>query len=85
MADVFGRPITASAVNESSARGAALIALRDSGLLDHSGVRSAPLGQVYEPRRNYHERHLEARWRQQILYDREVGPHGANLLARQTR
>jgi hypothetical protein len=33
----------------------------------------------------YHERHLAARHRQQMLYDREVGPNGVNLLARQTR
>jgi len=85
LADAFGRPIVSSAVEESSARGAALVALRDAGIVNRTHLRNAPLSQVYEPRPAFHERHLDGLWRQQSFYDREVGQQGVNLLARQTR
>lgn len=85
LADAFGRPIVSSAVEESSARGAALVALRDAGIVDLTHLRDAPLGTVYRPRPALHERHRDGIWRQQALYEREIGPQGINLLARQTR
>jgi gluconokinase len=83
MADVFGQPLIASSASEASLRGSALVALRDAGAID---VLPRPDGgQVFAPRADRHERHLAARRLQQTLYDREVGPRGVNLLARQTR
>jgi gluconokinase len=65
-ADVLGRPVTASAVSEGSARGAALHALERLG----ADPEPAPLGQTYEPDQERTELHAEARERQRELYDR---------------
>lgn len=47
LANVLGRPVTASAVPESSARGAAMLALERLGLTP----AEPPLGETYEPAR----------------------------------
>lgn len=83
MADAFGQPLIASTIHEASLRGAALVALRDSGAIPE--LPRSEAGTSYRPRPDCHERHLEARRRQQELYEREIGPRGVNLLARQTR
>jgi gluconokinase len=83
MSDAFGRPLVASNVTEASLRGAALVALRDSGAI--AALPGPDPGRAFSPRPDHHEKHLAARHRQQTLYDREVGPRGVNLLARQTR
>jgi sugar (pentulose or hexulose) kinase len=83
MADVIGQPVMASPIQEASLRGAALMALRDSGVIDRLPRASA--GTTFSPRHDRHQRHLAARREQQILYEREIGPRGVNLLARQTR
>ncbi len=83
MADAFGQPLIASNAIEASLRGAALVALRDSGAIDE--LPGPGGGREFRPRVDRHERHLEARRLQETLYDREVGPRGVNLLARQTR
>jgi len=83
MADAFGQPLVMSTATEASLRGAALIALRDNGLI--AELPRVTGGRSFEPRPEHHERHLAARRQQQTLYEREVGPRGANLLARQTR
>lgn len=85
MADALGTPVVTTTVTEASLTGAARVGLREIGVLSDADLsRGADVG-LYEPRVEAHERHLEARWRQQLLYDREIGAGGANLLARQTR
>jgi len=65
-ADVLGRPVTASGVEEGSARGAALHALGRLG----ADPDPAPLGRLYEPDRARTEVYAEARERQRELYRR---------------
>jgi gluconokinase len=65
-ADVLGRPVTASAVGEGSARGAAVYALERLGL----EAASAPLGETYEPDPERTEIYAAARERQRELYER---------------
>jgi gluconokinase len=64
VADVLGRPLTASAVEEGSARGAAVAALERLG----ADPAEAPLGRVFEPRPERTEAYLAARERQRRLY-----------------
>ena len=68
MADAIGRPLGLSAVEETAARGAALLALESLGVLPQ--LESAPLllGETFHPRAEYHARHREARARQDALY-----------------
>ena len=63
-ADVLGRPVTASAVPEGSARGAAVHVLERLG----AEPESAPLGPMYEPRPERTEIYAAARERQRELY-----------------
>jgi gluconokinase len=65
-ADVLGRPVTASAVAEASARGAAVHALERLGATPDE----APLGRTYEPDPGRGEIYAAARERQRDLYDR---------------
>lgn len=69
LADVLGHPITASAVTEASSRGAALLALEASGVLEDLSAADAPMGQTYEPDPANRDRYREAMHRQQDLYD----------------
>ena len=69
-ADVLGRPVTASAVSEGSARGAAVHALERLG----ADPEPAPLGQTYEPDLERTELHATARERQRELYSRLFSP-----------
>jgi gluconokinase len=85
VADVTGNRVVASAVEEASLRGAALIALRDIGVIESDTIARAPVGVAYEPRRERFELYRAEIARQQQLYEREVGQDGVNLLARQTR
>jgi gluconokinase len=64
VADVLGRPITASGVEEGSLRGAAVAALERLG--EQPG--GAPLGRVFEPRPERTETYRLARERQRNLY-----------------
>ena len=66
LADVLGRPLTASGVEEGSARGAAVAALERLG--EEPG--EAPLGRVFEPRLDRTEVYRSARERQRDLYER---------------
>jgi gluconokinase len=65
-ADVLNRSVTASAVPEGSARGAAVYAL------EHLGAEPdpAPLGRTYEPDPRRAEIYAAARERQRDLYRR---------------
>jgi gluconokinase len=65
-ADVLERPVTASAVAEGSARGAAVHALERLG----SQLAPAPLGKEYEPDLRRAEVYRAARERQRDLYNR---------------
>jgi gluconokinase len=65
-ADALGRPVTASAVQEGSARGAAVYALERLGI----EASPAPLGRRYEPDSEATEAYLAARLRQRGLYER---------------
>jgi gluconokinase len=65
-ADVLSRPVTASAVAEGSARGAAVHALERLG----ARPDPAPLGATYEPDPERAELHAAARERQRQLYRR---------------
>jgi gluconokinase len=67
LADVLGRPLHASAVRESSARGAAVLALERLG----ERPEPAPLGRRFEPRPERTAVYAKARERQRRL--REVG------------
>lgn len=85
MADAIGAEIVTSSVSEASLRGAALIASRDIGMLADTELRETmPDGTAY-PDDDAHQVHLRARRLQRTLYEREIGPDGVNLLARQTR
>jgi len=64
VADVLGRPVTASAVAEGSARGAAVATLERLG----ETSPEAPLGRVFEPRPDRATIHAAARERQRRLY-----------------
>ena len=65
LADVLGRPVAASAVSESSARGAAVVALERLG----KTAAPAPVGRVFEPRADRSAAYAAARGRQRRLYD----------------
>ena len=65
LADVLERPLTLSATEEASARGAAIVALERLGLTP----RPAPLGPTFEPRPEHTEAHRAARERQRRLYE----------------
>jgi gluconokinase len=65
LADVLGLPVTLSAVEEPSARGAALVALERLG----ETPLPAPLGATFEPRPERAAAHRAARERQQRLYE----------------
>jgi gluconokinase len=65
-ADVLDRPVTASAVAEGSARGAAVYVLERLG----ATPEKAPLGRVHEPDRERTEIYGAARDRQRELYRR---------------
>ncbi|MCP9485657.1 MAG: FGGY-family carbohydrate kinase [Gaiellaceae bacterium MAG52_C11] len=63
LADVLERPVTLSAVDEASARGAAVLALERLGVASPP----APLGRRFEPRPERFEEHRAARERQRLL------------------
>jgi gluconokinase len=65
VADVLGRPVRMSAVEEASARGAAVLALERLG----EAPEPAPLGDALEQREERTTIYLSARGRQRALYD----------------
>ena len=67
-ADVLGRPVTASAVVEATARGVALLALRSLGVIRTLDAIAAPLGDTYQPDMTAHTHYQRAAQRQQTLY-----------------
>ncbi len=67
-ADVLGRPVTASAVVEATARGVALLMLRNLGVIRTLDAIAAPLGETYQPDMIAHLVYQRAAQRQQTLY-----------------
>jgi gluconokinase len=65
MADALDRPVTESAVEEASLRGAAVAALERTGY----EAAEAPLGKVFESHEGRAEEYRSARERQQRLYE----------------
>jgi gluconokinase len=65
MADALDRPVTESAVEEASLRGAAVAALERTGY----EAAEAPLGKVFEPHEGRAEAYRSARERQRRLYE----------------
>jgi gluconokinase len=65
LADVLGRPVTVSGVEEASARGAAVVALERLG----ESPAAAPLGRRFEPRPERTRVYEAARERQRALYE----------------
>jgi gluconokinase len=68
LADVLGCTLEVSAVDEGSARGAAMMALERAGL----PVPRAPVAKVVEPRPDRYEIHLAARAEQQEMKSEEL-------------
>jgi gluconokinase len=68
MADVIGVPVAASAVQEASSRGAALLALKAFGMIEEFDDCSIPLGEVFEPDAMKRELYLRGRHRQEKFY-----------------
>jgi len=70
MTDVLGRPITVSAVEEATCRGAALLALEAMGHVRDLAALSAPVGRTFEPRAENTRIYAAATKRQEDLYQR---------------
>ena len=64
-ADALARPVTVSAVEEASLRGAAVATLERLG---HEAA-AAPVGEVFRPRPDRADAYRSARERQQQLYE----------------
>lgn len=69
IADALGRPLLLSGVQEASSRGAALLALEASGLLEGVEDKAAPMLETFEPDMERHARYLAAGKRQQKYYE----------------
>lgn len=74
IADTLGRPLYASAIDEPSGRGAALLALEALGLLDEIAALPLEYSHIYEPDPARHARYAAAIARQQALYERLIAP-----------
>ncbi|HUP28022.1 MAG TPA: FGGY-family carbohydrate kinase, partial [Chloroflexia bacterium] len=70
VADVIGRPITASMEEEASSKGAAMMAFRSLGLVQSFEELPAALGKTYLPNMDNHQVYRRASQRQQQLYAR---------------
>lgn len=69
LADVLGRQLRMSGAEESSSRGAVLLALEASGKIKSIHEVSAPLSGIVEPETKRHARYLEAMKRHARLYE----------------
>jgi gluconokinase len=73
IADVMGRPLEITGAEESSSRGAVLLALEASDKIKSIVEESAHVERIIEPDMIRHARYGKARARQQELYERLVG------------
>jgi gluconokinase len=69
IADVLDRPVSVSLVEEASARGAALLALKALGVYESLAKVKVPLGEPFRPDTHRHEIYTQAMQRQQRLYE----------------
>lgn len=74
IADALGRPVRPSGEPEASARGAALLALREIGELPSFDLAPARVGPAVDPDPDHHARYRAALERQQSLYARLLVP-----------
>jgi gluconokinase len=74
LADVLGRPIQVTRVNEATGRGTALLGLERLGYLSDLSSVSPPLERTIEPDPRNFETYQRARQRQQQLRDQLYGP-----------
>ena len=72
-ADVLGRPVYASGVDEATARGVALLALRSTGVITSLGSLPTTATAVYQPDGAAHETYRRAAVRQAALYKKLIG------------
>jgi gluconokinase len=79
MADVIGVPVAASAVQEASSRGAALLALKSFGMIAGFDDTSTPLGEVFEPDTRKRDLYLRGRLRQEKFYGLLIA-NGSNVI-----
>jgi gluconokinase len=70
MTDVLGRPITVSAVEEATCRGAALLALEAMGHVRDLAALPAPVGKTFQPKGENTRIYAAATKRQEDLYER---------------
>lgn len=72
VADVLGKPVAVSKVQEASGRGAALLLLEALGVL--KDLKEAPdfVGEIYQPDMGRHARYQKAIDRQKALYEKLV-------------
>jgi gluconokinase len=73
LADVLGRRLTMSAIEQASMRGAALLALEAIGKIDSIETIESADGEIYEPDFARHEIYARAIERQQELYEKLIG------------
>ncbi|MCD6402152.1 MAG: gluconokinase [Anaerolineales bacterium] len=69
IADVLGRTVIMSQVEESSARGSAMLTLRSLGIVPDLDSFPQITGEEYKPNIEYYERYQEAMQRQKSLYE----------------
>ena len=72
-ADVLGRPVYASGVDEATARGVAVVALRSLGFIPTLAALPTAPTVCYNPDDASHQAYRRAGERQRLLYDRLVG------------
>lgn len=73
LCDVFGSKLLVSDYGEASSRGAALMALESLGVIANAGDAPPVSGKTYIPDPRNHDCYLEARHRQERLYESIVG------------
>ena len=86
VSDVLGRPLILTGAEESSSRGAVLLALEASDKIKSIGEERAPVERVIEPDMIRHARYGKAQKRQQKLYELLVaGEEAAHLINQSSR
>jgi gluconokinase len=73
LSHALGRSVRITAVEQPSARGAALLALEALGIIEDAGQLPAELGSTYLPDPEKHAIYRKAIERQRALYGQVVG------------
>lgn len=74
IADVFGKPLLLSSVQESAGRGAALLAMESLGVISDLANLPDFAGQIIRPDLKHHALYQKAKERQESLYKKLVKP-----------